>query len=357
MRAYVFVVLLLVIIFGSISGYLYNKFSVLASMDFTPPPITIAAATARSAVWPSELEAIGTIRAARGVELSAETSGEIIAITVNSGEQVKAGQAILTLNDSVEQASRNKQEANLKLARLLYERDASLVKKKSIPQSQYDRSQADLDSAIAQLAETDALLNNKRIRAPFAGTTGIIKVKVGDYIESGTSITNLQDLSELEIDFSVPDRYVPSLRPGLKIAVHVAAFPERVFSATLTALDARVDTGTRNLMLRATLGDSEGLLPGMFARLIVDLDQPTRVVTVPETSVSYSLHGNTVYVLTQGKGQTTAQPRVVKTGATRDGQIAILDGLLSSEWVVTVGQNKLYRDARVIIDDKVKFQN
>ena len=355
MRAYLFVVLLLVLIFGSIAGYLYNKFSALAGTDFTPPPITIAAATAQSAIWPAELEAVGTIRAARGVELSAETSGEVIAISVKSGEPVKAGQPILTLNDNMERASRKRQEANLKLARLLYERDSSLIKQKSIPQSQYDRSQANLDSAIAQLAETDARLDNKRIAAPFAGTTGIIKVKVGDYIESGTSITSLQDLSELEIDFSVPDRYVPRLRPGLKIALRVAAFPEEEFNATLSALDSSVNSGTRNLMLRATLSKSEGLLPGMFAHLVIDLDQPTRVVTVPETAVSYSLHGNTIYVLSQSKGQTTAQPRVVKTGATRDGQIAIVDGLLSSEWVVTVGQNKLYRDARVTIDDDVKF--
>jgi membrane fusion protein (multidrug efflux system) len=355
LRAYLYVVALLLLIFGGIAGYLYNKFSALKAMDFTPPPITIAAATAQSAVWPVELEAVGTIRAARGVELSAETSGEVIAIGVKSGEQVKAGQSILTLNNSVERASRSQQEANLTLARQLYERDANLIKKKTIPQSQYDRSKADLDKAIAQLAATDARLDNKAIIAPFAGTTGIIKVKVGDYIESGTPITNLQDLSELEIDFSVPDRYFPSLHTGLKIAVHVSAFPDRVFHATLSAVDAKVDTSTRNLMLRAKLEESDGLLPGMFARMVVDLDQSKRVVTVPETAVSYSLHGNTVYVLTQSEGKTTAQPRVVKTGATRDGQIAILDGLLSSEWVVTVGQNKLYRDARVTIDDKVKF--
>jgi len=355
LRAYLYVVVLLLLIFGGIAGFLYNKYSALQAMDFTPPPITIAAATAQSAIWPLELEAVGTIRAARGVELSAETSGEVIAIDVKSGEQVKAGQPILTLNDSVELASRSQQEANLKLARQLYERDANLIKKKSIPQSQYDRSLADLDSAIAQLAETNAQLDNKRIVAPFAGTTGIIKVKVGDYIESGTPITNLQDLSELEIDFSVPDRYFPSLKPGLKIAVRVSAFPDRVFHATLSAVDAMVDTSTRNLMLRAELQEGNGLLPGMFARLVIDLDQSKRVVTVPETAVSYSLHGNTVYVLTQSQGQTTAQPRVVKTGATRNGQIAITDGLLSSEWVVTVGQNKLYRGARVTIDDKVKF--
>jgi membrane fusion protein, multidrug efflux system len=355
LRAYLFVIFLLLLIFGGIAGYLYNKFSVLANTNFTPPPITIAAATAQSAIWPSELETVGTIRAARGVELSAETSGEVIKVAVTSGEKVSAGQLILTLNDSVEQANRKQQEANLKLARLLHERDASLIKQKSIPQSQYDRSRADLDSAIAQLAQTSAQLDNKSIVAPFAGTTGIVKVKVGDFIESGTPITNLQDLTELEIDFSVPDRYFPSLKPGLPIAVHVAAFPDRVFNATLSAIDAKVDTSTRNLMLRATLDDSEGLLPGMFARMVIDLDKPQRVVTVPETAVTYSLHGNTVFVLLQSKGKTTVQPRVVETGATRDGQIVITKGLLGSEWVVTVGQNKLYRDARVVIDDKVKF--
>ena len=355
MRAYLYVIALLVLIFGGIAGYLYNKFSAFAAMDFTPPPITIAATTAQSAEWPVELEAVGTIRAARGAQLSSETSGEVISIAVTSGQRVKAGQTILTLNNSEERASRSQQEANLKLARQLYERDAQLIKQKSIPQSQYDRSKADLDSAIAQLAATDARLNNKAIIAPFDGTTGIIKVKVGDYIESGTPITNLQDLSELEVDFSVPDRYFPSLRPGLQIAVYVSAFPDRDFHATLSAVDAMVDINTRNLMLRATLEESDGLLPGMFARLVIDLDQTKRVVTVPETAVSYSLHGNTVYVLTQSEGKTTAQPRIVKTGATRDGQIAILDGLLSSEWVVTVGQNKLYRGARVTIDDKVKF--
>tara|TARA_B110000503_G_scaffold69579_1_gene108436 strand:+ start:13272 stop:14339 length:1068 start_codon:yes stop_codon:yes gene_type:complete len=355
LRAYLFVVVLLLLIFGSIAGYLYNKFSVLADTDFSPPPITIAAATAQSAIWASELETVGTIRAARGVELGAETSGEVIAISVKSGEDVAAGQLILTLNDSVEKARLKQQEANLKLARQLFERDASLIKKKSIPQSQYDRSQAEFDSAIAQVAQTSAQLDNKRIVAPFAGTAGIIKVKVGDYIESGTAIANLQDLSELEIDFSVPDRYFPDLRPGLSIAVHVAAFPDQEFNATLSAIDAKVDPSTRNLLLRATLEDSEGLLPGMFARMIINLDQPKRVVTVPETAISYSLHGNTLFVLLQSKGKTTAQPRVVETGATRDGQIAIVHGLLSSEWVVTAGQNKLYRDARVVIDDKVKF--
>jgi len=102
-----------------------------------------------------------------------------------------------------------------------------LVKQKSIPQTQYDRSKADLDSAIAQLAETEARLENKRIHAPFAGTLGIVRVKVGDYVEPGTLVATLQNLEELEIDFTVPARHYPRLRPGQDILVKVAAYPAR----------------------------------------------------------------------------------------------------------------------------------
>lgn len=351
MRAYLYVVLLLLAIFGGIAGYLYMQIAAVSSMDFTPPPITIEAATAKTSLWPSELEAVGTVRAARGVELSAEASGEVTAITVRSGDKVEAGQPLLTLNDSLELASRKRQEANLELARLLFERDARLIKQKSIPQSQFDRSRADFESAMAQLAETEARLDNKRIVAPFAGTVGIIRARVGDYIVSGASITTLQDLSELEIDFSVPARHFPKLRPGLAIAVSTAAFPDKIFEAKLQALDSKVDPGSRNLLLRATLTDSDGLLPGMFARLVIDLNQPRKVVTIPETAVSYSLHGNTVYVLRQNVGETTVEPRVVETGATRDGEIAVTSGLRGGEWVATVGQNKLYKGARVTVDD------
>jgi membrane fusion protein (multidrug efflux system) len=132
---------------------------------------------AEAATWSTRLSAIGTIKATRGVELSSEESGEIIGISVTSGKHVSAGDLLITLNDMVEQASKKRQIANLELAQLLFERDRKLVKQKSIPQSQYDRSKANLDIANAQLAETEARLDNKRINAPFAGTIGIIHVK------------------------------------------------------------------------------------------------------------------------------------------------------------------------------------
>ena len=324
-------------------------------MDFTPPPVTIAAETAAREQWDSLLQAIGTIRAVRGVEVSAETSGEVTAIAVSSGDQVEQGQLILSLNDRVEKASRENQIASLKLARLLFLRDQELVAQKSIPQSQYDRTRADLERAVAQLAETEARLDDKHIQAPFAGTVGIIHVRVGSYLEPGDAITTLQDLTELEIDFTVPARYFPQLRQGQQLAVRVDAFPGQVFHATLQALDARVDVDTRNLLLRASLAPGSRLLPGMFAQVELNLDQPQTVVTVPETALTYSLQGNSVFLLEEDENGLRATPRVVETGATRDGRIAILSGLAEGDRVGVTGQKKRVSGARGTCDDSVRL--
>jgi membrane fusion protein (multidrug efflux system) len=166
----------------------------------------------------------------------------------------------------------------------------------------------------------------------------------------------LQDKSELEIDFTLPARFAPRLRPGLDISLTVSAFPEQIFNAELVALDARVDPGTRSLLLRARLLESDGLLPGMFANLRIDLDRRVAFVTVPETSVTYSLQGNVVHVIeANDEGDLIAISRIVKVGEVRAGRAAILDGLAADELIVTVGQNKLYRGVKVIVDENVKL--
>ncbi len=356
MKAYLVVIALLLVIFGSIAGYLYQRFSAFADMDFTPPPVTIAAATASSETWAEILNAVGTIRAVRGVELTSETSGEITRILFDSGEAVTSGHLLVVLNDEVEQASRRNQIAALELALILFERDRALIEKGSIPQTQFDRSRADLERARAQLSETEARLDNKRIEAPFAGTMGIRRVDVGDYLSPGTVIATLQDQSELEIDVTVPARHAPRLRPGLGVRVAVDAYPERSFAATVAAIDARIDPNTRNILLRARLDEVDGLVPGMFTELEVDLGERQELVTIPETAMTFALQGNTVYVIEPtDDGQLTAVPRVVRAGKVRDGRVAVLDGLAAGDRVVSVGQNKLYRGVRVIVDESVQL--
>jgi len=354
MKAYAYAIALLLVIFGSIGGYLHKRFSAFGAMNFTPPPVTIAASVATAETWNETLNAVGTIRSVRGVELTSETSGEITDIRFKSGDRVQAGQLLVVLNDKEQVASRRNQAAAVDLAELLYKRDESLIERKSIPQTQFDRTRADLERSRAQLAETEARLSNKRIEAPFAGTIGINRVEIGDYISPGTVIATLQDHTALEIDFTVPGRYVRTLHPGLHVDVHVDAYPERTFSAKVIAVDARIDPNTRNVLLRARLEDEEGLLPGMFAELDLDLGEQREVVTVPETAMTYSLQGNTVYVIeATDDGGLTANARVVQAGKVRDGRVAVLDGLKAGEKVVSVGQNKLFRGVRVVVDERV----
>ena len=356
MKAYVVAIVLLLVIFGSIGGYLYQRFSAFANMDFSPPPVTIAVSTARQEVWDETLSSVGTIKAVRGVELTSETSGEVTQILFESGAAVAGGDLLVVLNDEVEQASRQNQIASLELAQILFDRDHALVAQKSIPQSQFDRSRADLERARAQLSETEARLANKRIEAPFKGTMGIRQVDVGDYVSPGTVIASLQDHSELEIDFTVPARYAPRLRAGLSVKVRVDAFPDKVFNAEVAAVDARIDADTRNVLVRARLQAPAGLLPGMFAVLAVDLGERQDVVTIPETAMTYALQGNTVFVIEAlDDGGLTANATVVQAGKVQDGRVAVLKGLKPGDQVVSVGQNKLYRGVRVVIDEKVNL--
>jgi membrane fusion protein (multidrug efflux system) len=355
-RAYLLVGALLLAIFGSIAGYLLWRFSTFANMDFSPPPVTVAASYASSQQRVPQLEAVGTIKAVRGIELTCESSGEITAINFSSGATVTSGDILVVLNDELEQAARRSQIASLELAEVLFQRDSKLIQQKSIPESQYDRSKADLARARAQLAETEARIRNKRIVAPFTGTVGIRQVDVGDYVAPGTTIATLQDLTELEIDFNVPARHAPKLSPGQAIELRVDAFPGKVFQATLEALDSRVDPDTLNLLARARITGSDGLLPGMFANLQIRMGASSTRVVVPETAVTYSLQGNTIYVITERpEGGLTITARVVEVGGVMDGNIAIISGITAGERVVTAGQNKLYRGASVVIDESVEM--
>ncbi len=354
MKAYAAAIALLLVLFGSIGGYLYKRFNAFANTDFSPPPVTIAASVANLETWSDTLNAVGTIQSVRGVELTSEGSGEIIEIRFASGDHVVQGQTLVVLNNKEELASRRNQAAAVELAELLFERDRSLIERHSIPQTQFDRSRADLERARAQLAETEARIANKRIEAPFSGTIGIKKVDVGDYLSPGTVIATLQDQSELEIDFTVPARYAPQLRAGLNVAVHVDAYPGRTFNAVVNAVDARIDPNTRNVLVRAQLEKDSGLLPGMFAELDVDLGDRQQLVTIPETAMTYSLQGNTVYVIEPTQdGALTANARVVRAGKVRDGRVAVLDGVSAGDRVVSVGQNKLFRGVRVVVDESV----
>ncbi|MCY1294650.1 Multidrug resistance protein MdtA [compost metagenome] len=344
----------------------YKAFSIyqqVQQFSAPRPAISVSAAVAREQPWQERLPAIGTLTAFQGIDLTVEVGGTVRDVLFNSGEKVTQGRPLLQMDGSVEQASLESAEAELNLARAEFERGRSLVARQMVSKSDFDRLAAQLQQNSGRVAQLKALLDKKRILAPFSGTIGIRQVDVGDYLSSGTTIATLQDLSTLYVDFFLPEQAVPKLKVGQQVHLSAAAYPGETFAGEIGAINPKVDQNTRNVQVRAMLPNRDDkLLPGMFANLEVLLaDAPARVV-VPETAITYTLYGNSVYVIAPKQGedgqqlkddkgapQLFAERRFVETGPRRDGQVAILKGLKAGEQVVTAGQLKLDNGAHVAI--------
>ncbi|MFG0411785.1 efflux RND transporter periplasmic adaptor subunit [Pseudomonas sp. FYR_11] len=362
------VVLLIVLALGG-----YKAFSIYQQIQmFTAPkpPITVAAALAEQRQWQQRLPAVGSLKALQGVELSLEVEGIVKALYFDSGQTVKAGQLLLRLNDDQETALLGTAVADLGLAKVDFGRGRQLVGDSAISRGEYDRLNAQYQRNQAVVEQLKASKNKKSISAPFSGTLGIRQVDVGDYLAPGTVIATLQNTSGLYVDFNVPEQALPRLSLGQQVLVQVAAYPDQTFPASLSAINPKVEETTRNLLVRATLANPDGkLLPGMFASLQVLLPDPQLQVVVPESAITYTLYGNSVYVATEkkdpngkpqpdehGQPQWVAEQRTVQTGERRDGLVVVSKGLQAGEQVVTAGQLKLTPGAAIRIgqDQAVK---
>lgn len=350
----------------------YKGFSIYQQIQMfsaPQPAISVSAAVAREQPWQSRLPAIGTLKAYQGVDLTAEVQGTVKEVLFQSGEKVTLGQPLLQLDSEVERAILATAEAVRALARVEYQRGQDLIKRQAISKSEFDRLNAELLKAEASVTQLKAELDKKRILAPFAGTIGIRQVDTGDYLSPGTSFATLQDLSRLYVDFFLPEQDYPQLAIGQNVRLSLAAYPGEVFSGEISALNPKVEETTRNVQVRAMLPNPDNkLLPGMFANLEVLLPGEKPQVLVPETAITYTLYGNSVYVIGEQKDDQGAvvkddkgQPRLVverrfvETGERRDGQVLVLKGLKAGEQVVTAGQLKLDNGAHVaIVEDQAQ---
>ncbi|MFF7062239.1 efflux RND transporter periplasmic adaptor subunit [Pseudomonas sp. NPDC008258] len=355
------VVLLIVLALGG-----YKAFSIYQQIQmFTAPkpPITVAAALAEQRQWQARLPAVGSLKALQGVELSLEVEGIVKALHFDSGQQVKAGQPLLQLNDDQETALLGTAQADLGLAKVDFGRGSQLVGDSAISRGEFDRLTTQYRRNQAVVEQLKAQKTKKSINAPFSGTIGIRQVDIGQYLAAGTVIATLQDTSSLYVDFNVPEQALPQLSLGQQVQVQVAAYPGQTFTASLSAINPKVEETTRNLLVRATLANPDGkLLPGMFANLLILLPNPQPQVVVPESAITYTLYGNSVYVATpkkdkdgkpenddKGQPQLTAEQRTVQTGERRDGVVVVSKGLQVGEQVVTAGQLKLSPGAAIRI--------
>ncbi len=360
LRRMLFMLGAVVVVVAILAALKFNSiYQQIQQFQAPKPAIDVETELARRMDWQSRLPAIGTLKASQGIDLSVEIAGTITDVQFQSGEKVSKGQAIVLLDSEMEQASLASAEADLNLSRLEFQRARSLLDRQAISRSEYDRLNAESQKAAASVAQLRASLSKKRILAPFSGTIGIRQVDVGDYIAAGTPIATLQDLTTLYVDFFLAEQHVPLLKLGQRVQLQVAAYPGERFEGVISALNPKVETTTRNVQVRAELGNPDGrLLPGMFADLQLLLPTETAQVVVPETAITYTLYGNSVLLVTEGtppEGVSSDEPylvverRFVTTGERRDGLTVVLDGLEGGEQVITAGQLKLDSDTHVAI--------
>ncbi|MGF7113360.1 efflux RND transporter periplasmic adaptor subunit [Pseudomonas laurylsulfatiphila] len=357
------VVLLIVLVLAAYKAF--SIYTMVQGFSAPRPATSVAVVTATERPWQARLPTVGTLKALQGVDLSLETDGTVIDLQFESGQKVKAGQPLLRLDSAVESALLETALADLGLAQLDYGRGSQLVGSQAISKGEFDRLSAVLKKSRATVNQLKAALGKKSIVAPFSGTIGIRHVDVGDYLASGTMIATLQDLSSLYVDFFVPEQSVPKIALGQPVQVIVAAYPNQEYPGTISAINPKVENSTRNVQVRATLANPDGkLMPGMFANLQVLLPDPQPRIVVPESAITYTLYGNSVYVavpkkaedgslVKDDKGQPVliAERRFVETGERRDGQVMITKGVQSGEKVVTAGQLKLDNGSRIAISD------
>ncbi|MDX1626325.1 MAG: efflux RND transporter periplasmic adaptor subunit, partial [Wenzhouxiangellaceae bacterium] len=208
--------------------------------------------------------------------------------------------------------------------------------------AQFDEARASYEAAMARVHEQQALLDKKTVEAPFSGVLGLREVDLGEFLAVGTPIVEINMLDPIQVDFTIAEAQLPLIAVGDRVEVSVSAWPERVFSGRVLALESSVTAATRTVRVRASLDNSEQRLrPGMFAEVRTYQDRVREVVTVPRTAVSYNTYGDFVFVIADDGGSKTVQRRSVTTGEVRDGQVEVVDGLEAGTPVVAAGLLRL----------------
>ena len=350
------------IVFGGIFGFQAFKAAMIKKFmaAMKAPPQTVSAGRAGYSQWQPQIDAVGSLRAVRGADLSLEVSGVVDSISFNSGDDVEEGALLLKLRAEDDIAKLESLQATAELNQITYERDQKQFKIQAVSQATLDTDVANLKNAKAQVAQQQAVLNKKFLRAPFAGHLGIRAVDLGQYLGAGTIIVTLQALDPIFLDFFVPQQSVDQVRLGQRVGVKVDAYKDQTFTGEITAINPKVDANSRNVQIRATLKNPDRkLLPGMYATVAIATGAPENLITLPQTAITFSPYGDTVYIIdgssgdANAKSQLIARQTFVTTGATRGDQVAVLKGVNEGDMVVTAGQIKLHNGSAVLVDNSI----
>lgn len=285
-----------------------------------------------------KLNAVGSLEANELVRVQSEIDGRVLTIGFEEGAAVKAGDVLFQLDDTKLQAEVQSAEARFTKAQNNLDRARRLLEEHTLSQQEFDDADAEFKDAGGAQALARKRLADATIRSPFDGFVSERLVSAGQYIDKGRTLVTVVDTDPLKIDFSVPERFLPQVRVGQKVAVRVAAWPARDFEGEVFFVDPRVEPSTRTIKLKATIPNAAGeLRPGTFAHVDLVIGARDNAVVVPEQTIVPQIDKLTVFVVADG----VAHRREVVIGARLPGKVEIANGLAVGEEVVVSGQQKL----------------
>lgn len=309
-------------------------------------PIRVSGFVAKPAPFADTITASGSLRADESVELQSELSGKIVALNFDEGAPVRAGDVLVKIDATTLQASLRRAEARRDLAKAREQRLLQLVNGGGASKQDYDEAESGLAVQEAEVDLIRAELAKTEIRAPFDGIAGLRFVSLGAYVTSATRIATLQRVSELKVDFSVPERYASSIHAGAPLLFSVAGHDQK-FAGAVYAVEPRIDLSTRTVLLRARCANPGlALLPGLFARIELTVTTQNDAILIPAQALISGLEERYVFVAQNG----LAERAMVRTGARTATHIQVMDGIKPGAVVLTSGIQQLRGGLPVEVD-------
>lgn len=308
-------------------------------------PVAVEVGRAERVRLEDDAQAVGSLRSNQGVMLRPEVSGRILKLGFADGQRVKRGQALVQLDDALQQAQLQQAQAQASIARTSLQRNRELVAQNFVSQSVVDQAQANLEVAEAQVSLAQAQLQRMKVTAPFDGIVGIRNVNVGDYVKDGADLVQVEDLSSVWVDFRLPERYMAQLKPGQGVSVNLDALPGKGYTARVEAVDSQLDASGRSLLVRAKLANAAGeLRSGMFARTRIVFSVREEAIMVPEEALVPQGNQQFLIKVVDGPGNAKLSHRMqARIGARQAGRVEVLEGLKAGDVLVVAGQARLMR--------------
>jgi membrane fusion protein (multidrug efflux system) len=348
------------IIFGGVFGFIIYRDAAVARAvaNRRPAAVPVSAITVQTTDWISTIPSIGLLESVQGVDVTSEIAGLISEIKFDSGQEVHANDILVRLDDSVEQGQLRQAQAQLPALLSSLSRYRTLTAQGNSPQSSLDNAQSQADSMQQQIQSLQATVARKTIRAPFDGILGVRLVNLGQLINPGTVIANLQNISAMRVRLLITQRDFSRVQVGHPVVARVDAYPDQRFSGNVIAIEPSVNPQSGIVRVQAEISNDRRLLrAGMMATLEVILPDVQRVLVVPATAVTYTLYGNSAFVVKSeagpdGQPRTVAQRVTVQTGERRGNDVVVTAGLNAGDQVVTVGQVRLDNGSLVEATDQ-----